>query len=270
MFRFAPSPANFALDEHNMVMYVVNNANILTSYKMYHQGAEQAPWEANLGQCDQVLAITSRKKLVTASSNTLIFASFGEDGSLVKDAQIGTEHSTKIKFLAVSDDERLIFTGSALESEIKVHEMLTRDSLPDMKGHRAPITCLFFRGGRLYSGSKDASIGVWTKELENECFLKTAGPTGQVTVSEDLSQLAYGLSSTDGKIRIMDLAEKKELCFFEGHTAPPLQLKFILGGMKLVSSNYEDGIMIWCIEGRAVVARFSGTYFATMQDDLYL
>ena len=85
MFRFAQNPKNFVLDEPNMMMYVVNQAYQLNGYKMFHEGADRAPWEVYLGQTDSVIAVTRSRKIVTATSSKLVFARICEDGSVEKE-----------------------------------------------------------------------------------------------------------------------------------------------------------------------------------------
>ncbi|KAL7687225.1 putative fibronectin type III, tetratricopeptide-like helical domain superfamily, LysM [Plasmopara halstedii] len=99
-----------------------------------------------------------------------------------------------------------ILSGACLEQAVgDLHEK----HLGDPIGHQAPILCVYYIGSRVYTGSADASLGVW--EIKNEtigysCLLTrrlTNFDAAVTSVVADAQWIACGLS--DCSVFVLDV-----------------------------------------------------------------
>jgi WD40 repeat protein/uncharacterized caspase-like protein len=174
-------------------------------------------------------------------------------------------HSQKVRSIAFSSDGKTLASGS-LDTTIKLWDVASGQELKTLTGHSSFVNSVAFSpdGKTLASGSLDTTIKLWDVALGQE--LKTLGgihqsrsvptarrlptemptiwgPVDSVAFSSDGKTLASG--SSDGTIKLWDVASGQELKTLKGHSNVVYSVAFSPDEKMLESASWDNTIKLW-------------------------
>jgi WD40 repeat protein/serine/threonine protein kinase len=166
-------------------------------------------------------------------------------------------HSHEVTSLAWEPDGQRLATGGADET-IKIWNATTGRETVTLRGHQERITSLAWGpDGRLASGCGDGSVMLWMslRDQESNVLPGHIVRATAVSWSPDGKRLASG--GDDGKVRVWDLATRKEALTLEAHNERRVSQQFGLirslawspDGTLLASAALDGTVKVWELAG---------------------
>ena len=148
-----------------------------------------------------------------------------------------------VSALAVSQDGRVLFSGSSEDSIIRMWDIDSRREMRKLEGHKDEVTALALSGDahRLFSASRDKTIRVWDVERGSELHI-LHGHTEWVrclALSRDEGTLFS--AALDSTVRVWDVESGRELRRIDG-CKPPFALS---DDQRLLFCQVSAGIEPW-------------------------
>jgi WD40 repeat protein/class 3 adenylate cyclase/GTPase SAR1 family protein len=173
-------------------------------------------------------------------------------------------HKGWVGRIAWSPDGRILASPSA-DRTIRLWNAETGECLQILEGHKAGAKSVAFdpAGHILVSGSglmlKDGELKLW--ELASGKFLGHLWESSEASINGialDPTGKMLANASTDGKIRLWDLASRHLLNSFEGHKEYVNDVTFNARGNILASSSYDKTVKLWDIASGRLLHSLEG------------
>jgi len=195
-------------------------------------------------------ASTEGIRAVATSPDGKFLATGGTDGVKLwnlsdgKPARTLAGHAGPVTSLVFSADSAKLVSGS-LDKSIRVWN--TADGAPAGRidtPAAVNAVALMSKGAQIVSGGADNLVRVWNTPAGGSAVLADiAGPVSRVASSPDKKWLA--LAAADGKIALVDVAQKKVVRTLAGHPGGVASLSFNAGSNRLISSGTDGATRIW-------------------------
>jgi WD40 repeat protein len=201
------------------------------------------------------------------SSDGRRLVSGGFDGLRVWDVESGKQlpafqgANDGCRALVWSPDGKTIASGSYVadgdrwKGVLKLFDVKTGKPRWEGKGHTDFITAVAFSpdGKRLATSSFDGTVRVWSASDGKELLRLRIGAKDfieGVAFSRDGRQIVTAGGTGDNTIRVWDLATRKEIARFVGHSAPVLAVAVTPEGKKVLSSAKDGTVRLWNMPSR--------------------
>lgn len=204
-----------------------------------------------------------------------------------------TGHTEGVTCVAFSQNGRRLLSGS-LDNTLRLWDIATGQTLVQLKGHEEGVTCtaISLDGSQILSGSFDRTLRLWDAATGRE--LAILAHAAEVIWSVAFaSDGRHALSAGGGRsaeeptrgsdfdVKLWDLAERRELHRFVGHTAAVRGITFTPDGGTAISGGVDRSVRIWDVatgrqlrsmDGhtdwvRAVAVSPDGKFIASGSDD---
>ncbi len=194
------------------------------------------------------------------------------NGIKVWDAITGKEllmlsgHEATIWSMSYSPDGTRIVSGGE-DKTIRIWDAATGAEVMTLRGHGdwpeepnySPVSSIAFSpdGTQLVSGSYDYTVRIWNAETGAEVMTLRGHPViaNHLGHSKIVNDVAFspdgkhiGSASSDGTIRIWDVATGSELLTLQGHHRGVLSVAFSPDGKRIVSGSEDETIRFWDTE----------------------
>ncbi|KAF5838373.1 WD40-repeat-containing domain protein [Dunaliella salina] len=172
-------------------------------------------------------------------------ATFGaRSGSWTRLFQNG--HSTYVNSVAISQDGRLVASGSD-DGSVKLWDLGSRKCTATLTGHEGDVRCVAISpdGVTLASASNDRIIKLWDTQ-SGSCKASLEGHCNWVrcvAFSLDGALLASG--GNDDTLRVWDARSARSIAVFKGHCGPVTSVVFSADGAAVLSGSYDGTIKVW-------------------------
>jgi hypothetical protein len=160
-------------------------------------------------------------------------------------ASVLTAHTGAVACIAISPDGSRAVTGGA-DHGLWVWDLAKRREIRCLAGHRDRICCVTFSpdGRRVLSSGLDQTVRLWDLDagLELKCFDRQTNRSA--TFAPDGKTALCG-ALYDGKLRVFDLNNGKELKRLPGHSDWVVCVAFAADGKVALSGGLDKSIKLW-------------------------
>ncbi len=177
------------------------------------------------------------------------------------DLYVQTGHSTSVRCIAFSPDDRIMATGS-LDQAVKLWDVATGQELQTLRGAGFVHGLVFSPDGRvLVSGSVPQGITLWDVRYGRELRRIPKVNVQSLAMSSDGKMLASGDLPELGSaatIRIWDVATSQQIKTLSGHTRTINSVAFSKDNRILLSASDDGTVRTWDVASGQPLRVFSG------------
>lgn len=171
-----------------------------------------------------------------------------------------TEHGDEVRAVLVTPDGATLLS-SAEDGRVLRWELASGALLGELHGHEATVNAMALTpdGALLLTASDDQTIGLW--EVATWTLVdRLRGHTHYVrrALASAAGRVVSG--SSDGTIRVWDLASRRELRVIAEHATAITALALVDGGARVAAASTNNLIAVWDVEtGARVCTLFDGS-----------
>jgi WD40 repeat protein len=169
-------------------------------------------------------------------------------------------HSGTVNCCAISADGRSIISGGE-DCSVKIWDVATGQVRLDLPGHAAPVRACAVGadgGGSFVSGDTEGTLRIW--EIANG-HLRDTLSAGRHEIHGLAVSPKDGLiaaACADGLLRVWDPRSRRLVAEWSGHKGPVYDCHFGPDGDLIVSSGYDEPLILWRLSKPGEVGRLSG------------
>lgn len=158
-------------------------------------------------------------------------------------------HQDIVQSVRFSPNGKLLAAGSF--EVVTLWNVPTGGLKTTFEGHADQVKALSALpgGAGFVSGSLDKSLRFWNPDGKQAKEYKLASPILATAVSPDGRSIAVGCE--DHQVRILSLADGKELSIWKGHEGPVTDLAYLPDGNRLASASLDGKVRIWSLSAPA-------------------
>ena len=162
-----------------------------------------------------------------------------------------------------------VLASGSSNGSVRLWDVAARSELAVFEGHGGWVFSVAFDrlGAVLASGGLDGSVRLWDVAARSElAVLKGHGRSVRSVVFDpsvrsvafDLSGAVLASGSSNGSVRLWDVAARSELAVFEGHGGWVISVAFDPSGAVLASGGADGSVRLWDVASRSELAVVEG------------
>ncbi len=172
-------------------------------------------------------------------------------------------HGPFVNEVAFDADGALVASASR-DGTVRIWSTASGEPRGVLRGHADRVICVRFGpDGRIYSGSRDGEIRIWTGERTDAVLRGHEGSVEGIALSPDGTRLAS--VSRDLMLRLWDLGTLRQIAVGKGHAENVRAVAFSSSGELVATASYDRTVRLWSATDAAPVATFLGHTGAVRQ-----
>lgn len=177
----------------------------------------------------------------------------------IESSILGVAHAKLVSAVAWSPNGKTLACCSGSDGRIQLWNPTTRESLPDLTGHKYTVNDLAWspNGEWLCSGSNDDSVRLWDAKTGKaiQTLLGHKGDVNCVAWSPHPDRQHVASGSDDRTVRIWNPETGQKKYVLEGHTSEVESVAFLDNGRLLASLGKAGALILWRTDTWAEVMR---------------
>ncbi|MGE0883454.1 MAG: AAA-like domain-containing protein [Blastocatellales bacterium] len=173
-----------------------------------------------------------------------------DGGATVWDASTGKllntmrGHSERIITISISPDGKLLATGSS-DHTVRIWDFDTGREIKAIRGHTDEIASVAFSpDGKYLATAGEKTVKIWDLATMGE-FKILAQPASVAMVSYSPDGKTLAVATSDGTIRLWDIATSKINIILVGHHAAVINVVFFPDGNRVATGSFDGTVKIW-------------------------
>ncbi|KAJ5067518.1 iron hydrogenase [Anaeramoeba ignava] len=211
--------------DHTIKLWNTSNGNLIRQYL------------AHTDQISQLYATIDQKRLFSSSMDSQAILWDVENSQQILTFK---GHQNWVLSMAFDEEKQILYTGSN-DCTIKSWDTKSGKCIKTYEGHEYAVVQLLLYNNKIYSGSWDGKIGIFSEKKSKGKFISAHAGKVRVIQMQD-SYLVSG--GTDGKIKVWNLNNESCVSLLEGHSAPISTIKISPSGA-ILSGSEDRNIIRW-------------------------
>ncbi|MEI7684002.1 MAG: serine/threonine-protein kinase [Planctomycetota bacterium] len=153
-------------------------------------------------------------------------------------------HSSAVRCLAFSPDDRWLFSGSD-DKTLRVWDLQLGREVQRLARHGGAVTCLAVSGDgdSIFTGSRDQTLLRW--DLRSGQPVQTWNATGGPILGIALTANRIATAHFDTCVRLWNIDRVEPICELRGHKQMVTGVAFLPDGRSLLSASQDQSVRWW-------------------------
>lgn len=153
-------------------------------------------------------------------------------------------HSERIITISISPDGQFLATGSS-DHTVRIWDFDTGEKIKTINAHSDEVASVAFSpDGKYLATAGEKTVKIWDLATMGEFKILThPASVAMVSYSPDGKTLA--VATSDGTIRLWDIATRKINIILVGHHAAVLNVVFFSDGSRVATGSFDGTVKIW-------------------------